>query len=835
MRLVGAETGLRLGRETMNMLAMSEAALLALFGLCSGCGNSTPITEDPNGGAGSQGHAGLGVGAACGENNLCRTGLSCDSAAHSCAPAHTQPQGAACTVSGECQGGLCAEGRCASAGTGAEGSACTTDVDCASGLRCGLAGFGAQCLPEGGGDIGTACTSNRDCLGGLGCLQGACSPTPAGYFGPAWEGVSCKDEGGAPKAYFQLPRGKDDSDFYRLPFPNDARLKDGHPDLTGHPTPGSALLGFDPVDRYLRAVEQDNDGWGLYQSVFFRFSGELDLGSFASNVHLVDLTTGSTVALRFSYSVGGSAYLCGNWLAVRGGIGAPFEPGHVYSAWLGTGIKAKGGAPVQRSADLVALLDGAAPVDPVVAAVYPRYAPLRAYLATQKVEPASVLDATVFTIGKVRATAEQLATSIAAASPPAATKWTKCAEGVVSPCPDATGDRACGSADPDFDELHALVALPIYQAGEPPYLAVAEGGGIATNASGSLAVVRTETVCLSLTVPKGPSGSVWPTVVFAHGTGGNFRSHITNGIAKDFARGIDDGAPAVVLRKAAVLGIDQVAHGPRRAGSSVSPNDLFYNFANPRAARGNALQGAADQLSLERFVGSVTFTDATSPTLEAFALGGKVAFWGHSQGATEGAIALPYSGYVAATLSGEGASLLDALLTKTSPVNLAASVPFALSDAAGDGTLRGGVFNPILSLLQLYIDPADPLGYARLATSAPPAGMTAHHVFQPYGLSDSYTPSIVQQTYILAAGLGLVKEDSSVDAPEPIGSLEPIPPPALGNLNVDALPYTALAREYAPKKGEDGHFVAFDLPSARGDAERFLAGALAGKVPRVGE
>ncbi len=815
---------------------MRRGLPLAMLGLWLGCGGDSPaVTEDPNGGAGPAGRAGLGVGVACDEKNVCRSGLACDATTHACAPGHTQDDGAVCTVSGECKGGLCAEGHCAAAGKGASGAGCATDADCVTGLRCGLAGLGAQCQPEGKGDVGATCASNRDCLGGLGCLQGACSPTPPGYFGPSWAGVACADEAGPVKAYFEVPRGKADADFYRLPFPNDARLKAGRPDLSGHPTPGAALLGFDPVDRYLRALEQDSDGWGIYQTIFFRFSGELDLSSFASNVHLVDLTSGNTIALHYTYSVGGGGSLCGNWLAVRGSVGEPFAPGHVYASWLGTGIKAKGGALVERSPELVALLDGATPADAAVAAVHPRYAPLRDYLAKNLVDAGKVLGATVFTIGQPRATFEKLAASVAAGPAPTATKWTKCGEGVVSPCPDATGDRACGAADPDFDELHALVSLPIWQQGTAPYLKPEDGGAIATDASGAPTLVRTEDVCLSLSVPKGPSGSVWPTVVFAHGTGGHFRSHLTNGIAKDFAKGVDDGVPAVLLHKAAVLGIDQVAHGPRRGGSASSPNDLFYNFANPRAARGNVLQGAADQLAILRLVQGVSFSDASSPTLVAFTLGGIAAIWGHSQGATEAAIALPYGAYAGAALSGAGASLLDALLTKTSPVNLAAAVPFALSDAAGDGTLRGGRNNPVLSLLQFYIDPADPLAYARLAAAAPPEGGTAHHVFQPYGLSDTYTPAIVQETFALAAGLGLVAHDPSVSKPDPIGSLTTLPAPASGNLTVGGLPVTALAREYAPEKGKDGHFVAFDRPTARADVERFLAGSLGGKVPRVGQ
>ena len=46
---------------------------------------------------------------------------------------------------------------------------------------------------------------------------------------------------------------------------------------------------------------------------------------------------------------------------------------------------------------------------------------------------------------------------------------------------------------------------------------------------------------------------------------------------------------------------------------------------------------------------------------------------------------------------------------------------------------------------------------------------------------------------------------------------------------------TAVVRQYAPAAGNDGHFVAFDLPSARADVERFLAGALSGVgQPQVG-
>src|SRR5258708_8024153 len=117
---------------------------------------------------------------------------------------------------------------------------------------------------------------------------------------------------------------------------------------------------------------------------------------------------------------------------------------------------------------------------------------------------------------------------------------------------------------------------------------------------------------MALTVPKGvmPAGG-WPLVVYAHGTGGSFRSHVTEGVAKRLAS-VDDGAGGKV--NIAVLGIDQVETGPRRGASTDSPDNLFYNFANPGAARGNTLQGAADQLSLFAYVTGFDLAATASPT-----------------------------------------------------------------------------------------------------------------------------------------------------------------------------------------------------------------------------
>ncbi|MBW2523229.1 MAG: hypothetical protein JRI23_03600 [Deltaproteobacteria bacterium] len=836
--------------RTTTTLVLTLAAIIAAA--WSGCGGDDVAQGEPvttttftgiggtggTGGGAGGGVLGKGVGESCTDTAECRSGLVCEQGA--CAPGHTTGEGEPCTISPECEIGLyCAGGVCAPAGTGTDGDACGSDADCDSGYRCALVGLSAVCVPEGSVDLGGSCSGSEDCFGGLACIEGACVIVPPGTppFGPLWEGIDCPDDEWPVRAEFRVPRGTaDDGDFYRLPMPNDVRLNAGQIDLSGHPTPGDALLGYDIVDRYLRAIEQHNDGWGVYGVTYFRFSGPVDFDTSQDQVRLVDLTTDSGLGFYYQFATHRNAYQCANRFQVWPLPGRAYRAGHTYAAFLLDGLKADNGSDIERSPDLVAMLSDTAPSDATLAAEWPKYAGLRAYLTAHSIAPSSVLTAAVFTVGQPQDVTERLAAAVGAAAVPAASDWTLCDSSVASPCPDATGERGCAAADSDFDELHALVTLPIFQAGTAPYDTPADGGDISVDAGGDPQVTGTEQVCLSLTVPKGtvPAGG-WPTVVYAHGTGGHFRTHVVKGVADDFAVGVNDGSGTVI--KAAVLGIDQVAHGPRRNGSTASPQDLFFNFKNPAAARGYPRQGAADQMSLLRFVPAVSFDAGSSPTGSAFALGAPIAFWGHSQGATLGGIGVPYGDWAGVLMTGQGASLRKALVTKRSPVDIAAVVPWVLGDPRSDGTLIDGANHPVLTMLQTWIDPADPVAYARLAVSEPPGSLAPRHLFQPFGVEDTYTPPEVQATYAFGAGLELAAHDSSVTTPFDIGwpPLQTMPTPISGNRVVASTTVTAVVRQYAPASGDDGHFVVYDVANARADAERFLAGVLGGAMPQVGQ
>jgi hypothetical protein len=168
-------------------------------------------------------------------------------------------------------------------------------------------------------------------------------------------------------------------------------------------------------------------------------------------------------------------------------------------------------------------------------------------------------------------------------------------------------------------------------------------------------------------------------------------------------------------------------------------------------------------------------------------------------------------------VSGQGASLIDALLGKKSPVDIADALPIAIEDAPPIASTH-----PVLSLLQSDLDPDDPLNHARSFTAT---AADAKHLFQVYGLGDTYAPPVTEATFALAAGLAVAPTDSSVTTPDAIGSLSPSASPVSGNVTVGAVKITAVVREYAPS-GYDGHFVAQQNPDAQKDTKNFLGAAL---------
>jgi hypothetical protein len=148
----------------------------------------------------------------------------------------------------------------------------------------------------------------------------------------------------------------------------------------------------------------------------------------------------------------------------------------------------------------------------------------------------------------------------------------------------------------------------------------------------------------------------------------------------------------------------------------------------------------------------------------------------------------------------------------------------------------------VLSLLQSYIDPADPLNHA--AAMIPPT-TGGHHIFQVYGQKDTYAPPVTEAIYARVAGLGVVIHDSSSTMPDDLGTESNAA--LTKNMPRNAPRLTGVVRQYAPAlaSGEggvadggatpayDGHFVAFKNPTAQRDVYRFLDDLAKGLAPTV--
>ncbi len=825
-------------RTTRAALRSGAAASLAAL-LAAGCGISGGGGDAP----GSQ-----GVGDPCTSSDQCRGNLECVSSG-TCQPTGDGAEGDYCQLTAECGEGLyCGPGRtCVPAGEGGDGGDCATTADCGAGLVCVVEGFGGRCRDAGEGDIGDLCALQTDCLAGLTCEvssrgEWVCTDPRAGPGTglppavPYWAGEDCPDEAAAPTAYFHVPRGDgSDRDFYGLPYPNDIRRGPAGIDLSGHASPETALP-VDMIGRYLRASEQDLEGFGTNPVVFFRFSTRYSGSSLDGAIRMINVTPGSpeygrTHGIAWMNTYGRvSAYICPNWLAVRRMHGEPLRPGETYAVFVDDRVEVEGGGSFARSPDLDALLAGEAPADPALTSAYEAYEPFRAWLAEAGEDPGSVLNAAVFTTQDPERVTGRLREAVRAGPRPALADLALCGEGVVSPCDDGTEARACGPEDPAFHEVHGRISLPVFQQGSPPYEEPEDGGGIEVDAEGVPVAARTEEVCFAMTIPRSAEmpAEGWPLLLYAHGTGGSFRNAVLFGIAAEAADGLVGEVPVA----AATLAVDMPQHGERRGGSSRGSDVLFFNFANPRAARDNVAQGAADLHALVYFAEAFDLAAAGSPTSEAIAFDpSRVALLAHSQGATHASLAIPFEeGLVAVVLSGNGGDLTQSLLHKSEPIDIAGILPFALLDANEQGALTARDFHPALAIFQAYFERSDPVNFGRRLAREPLEEVPGRHVFMTYGLRDSYSPEPTMEAYARAARFTIVGGYLSEE-----WGMETADPPLAGNASVGGEPFTVGLRQYEPGDGDDGHFVSTLTDQGRADVLRFLLGALSGAVPAIGE
>ncbi|HAA58612.1 MAG TPA: hypothetical protein DCE42_27870, partial [Myxococcales bacterium] len=549
--------------------------------------------------------------------------------------------------------------------------------------------------------------------------------------------------------------------FYDFPYPHVLRLdKDGSAALANMPAPErtedceipassnslvtSLLKSIDP-DEYItdlvKFADQDAKGASVNPTIYMRFTRPLSEKSLpppaatltqSSPIFLIDIDPqsprqGQRYPLVFKANLE-SRFLPGPTLAIRPSDGFPLRPNTTYALVVLTELRDNEDWPLQAHPELTKLASQDKLSDPTQESLRAVYAPMFSYLKTkQDIEPNRVAAATVF---KTDTPTQELKTL-----------YTFIKKEMPAPTPATDIECKSNASSTPYITCTGRFDSPLFQNGSAPFLT--KGEGIFTYDANGKPKYTMKQLPFAFTIPKRylDAGALkqrnLPVVMYAHGTGGSYRTFINNGTAR-----------ALAERGIAAFGIDQAVHGERGSKlGGVSLDFLFFNALNLAAARDNVRQSAIDYYWQVRFlkIFSVSYAEQT------FKMDPKrIWFMGHSQGGLTGPPFLAFEEDVrAAFLSAPGGYLIGTLLYKTkpkTPIQIKSVVDYLLCDKKA----AASPFHPVLGVAQHAYDPGDPLNYA------PPILKPQHaplNLLMTEGLTDEYAPPAVFEALAIAMGL----------------------------------------------------------------------------------
>ncbi|MCC6214873.1 MAG: hypothetical protein IT376_08400 [Polyangiaceae bacterium] len=616
-----------------------------------------------------------------------------------------------------------------------------------------------------------------------------------------------------------------EASFFDHPWPSDLRRDAaGKVDFAGYPNPRAQPL----IRDFLDSLNGTLDGFSPAAAGYVRFSVPLDPGSIPtdpiaalepdSSVQLIDIDPASPergarrrISLFLRRDAG--VYWPAGTLAFLPTFGFPLRPNTRYAFVVTDAIRAEGGGRIGRASALDAALHETSGV----------VADAAAELTAAGVDVASVVHLAPFTTNDPTAEARALRDWVRDEYPAPtadAARW-------------AARDAVAGRMDVYEGEYGPS---PDFQRGSIPFTSYGDGGELAFDATGKPQLQREFQLRFSLAVPDATlcpmPAAGYPIVLYAHGTGGNYRSML----------GADDEAESLAARCIATMGIDQIFHGTRPGGEcgeapppcNTNVELIFFNVQNPTAARANGPQSAIDVVQQARLFteSGMTVPPSVSRTGSEIRFdGSRVMFFGHSQGGLNGPLFLAIDDAArGAVLSGSGSLISITLLEKTKPVNVAGLVKTLLGVVNLEEQELEDInsFHPAISLAQSIVDTTDPIHYVPWILRAPRPGFVPKSVLMtegidPDGSGDNYTPPHAIE--VQAVALGLPPQTPLI---HPIvelawSDLAPVTVPAgglAGNL-AGGLASGVLA-QWPASEASDGHFVIYDIPRAMDQCSGFL-------------
>jgi hypothetical protein len=652
--------------------------------------------------------------------------------------------------------------------------------------------------------------------------------------------VSCSSDkpssppGPATKSIFVVPSSLDElsqATFFDHPFPSDQRREpDGTVRFSGWPNPADSAL----IREYVKATDHLLDGFSPATPTYLRFEAAIDPGTLpadppaalaaTSSVQVIDVDptspekgTRHLVQVHWQPTAAEGSYWQPNTLAIMPILGRPLRPKTRYAVVVTNELHARGGGAILPSADLEEVL-GIHPTSARTAKTKELFAPALTELAATGIATKDIVHLSVFTTNdptaETFAIADDVKANIAA---PTARSWT------------------AHETTADYDVYEGIYGpSPNYQAGKTPYAKPADGGGFAL-VNGKPKLQNTFDPRFALSVPNATKcprpANGYPIVLYAHGTGGDYRSFLDDGTAS-----------ALAQRCLASMGIDQIFHGTHPGAPPESDpqretriQQLFFNLDNPLAARTNNRQAAIEVVQQARLFSeshaklpaNISRTDSEI-SFDAT----KILFFGHSQGGLNGPLFLASSDLArGGVLSGAGSVLVVALLEKTKPVDVAAAVRILLGASSDELAKELNIFHPALALAQSLVDTADPVHYGAFITTAPRAGFAPKSIFQTEGIGDTYAPPHGIEALAVSMSLPRVAPGLEPIIEAKWAALEDVTLPLRGNIASGKA--TGAIAQFTPKAGSDGHFVVFNVPEARSMAAKFSQELAADRTGRL--
>ena len=613
---------------------------------------------------------------------------------------------------------------------------------------------------------------------------------------------------------FTVPR-----DFHRsfldMPWPNDIdRDESGHLNLRSFPNPTASTT----LDDYLLLVEE-MQGYACNAAIYVGIAADLDAQTLPTvvasrddknaSVQLIDIdpdspARGDRFPLTWKMAQAG-LFLPTQTLQVMPVLGRPLRQATRYALVVTTAVKTDAGLALKASPDLRKLLGETEPSEDVLRRPWSLFADLRTLWTGENRSISDIAAATVFTTGDHTRAFRQAADKILRENSATIINLTQS---------DGTGPFA------DFIVYEGELELDQFQQGTAPFSTYGSGY-FALDDDGVPVRQGRERMPFALTVPRAdaPPGG-WPLALVAHGTGGWWSSFI----------GGDAGRQSEFLARAgwAALGISQPLHRGR-AGYREGQEDLAtFNFINPKAALGNFSQSALETLALARFFrdGHVfALQDENPVVISANELG----FFGHSQGALTGLLALAFDRDVdTAMLSGVGGGFAASLLYKTTPNRPIETLRTVLSLPDDEDI---DIYHPIITLLQTLVEPVEPLNFAPEFFNRE-QGDAPISLLMSSGLQDTDTPFFNHGPLALALHLPLLEPVH--DLPQGFVDLQiqALAAPIQGNMRCAESEVTGAMVQYLPPPGRNGHFVVFDNPAATEAVRSYFASSLQG-IPLI--